>query len=96
MIGWKKISTGFLGAVLCALILSAQAARAQSDPLSSWNDGPAKQAIVDFVHTTTDKASPRFVLPEERIATFDQDGTRFLATRGVGFPTSGRRQSRRC
>ena len=45
------------------------------DPLPSWNDGPAKQAIVDFVRVTTDPASPKFVPPEERIATFDQDGT---------------------
>jgi phosphoglycolate phosphatase-like HAD superfamily hydrolase len=45
------------------------------DPLPSWNDGPAKQAILDFVRATTDKASPKFVPPEERIATFDQDGT---------------------
>ena len=44
-------------------------------PLSSWNDGPAKQAILDFVHATTDPASPKLVPPEERIATFDQDGT---------------------
>ena len=48
---------------------------AQPDPLPSWNDGPAKQAIVEFVQATTDKASPKFVPPEERIATFDQDGT---------------------
>jgi phosphoglycolate phosphatase-like HAD superfamily hydrolase len=48
---------------------------AQTDPLVSWNDGPAKQAIVEFVHATTDQASPKFVPPEERIATFDQDGT---------------------
>ena len=46
-----------------------------ADPLPSWNDGPAKQAIVDFVRATTDTASPQFVPPEERIATFDQDGT---------------------
>ena len=45
------------------------------DPLPSWNEGPAKQAIVEFVRATTDKASPKFVPPEERIATFDQDGT---------------------
>ncbi|HMG78535.1 MAG TPA: HAD family hydrolase [Xanthobacteraceae bacterium] len=44
-------------------------------PLASWNDGPAKQAIVDFVRATTDQGSPKFVPPEERIATFDQDGT---------------------
>ncbi len=43
--------------------------------LTSWNDGPAKQAIIEFVHATTDHASPKFVPPEERIATFDQDGT---------------------
>jgi hypothetical protein len=48
--------------------------RAQ-DPLPSWNDGPAKQAIVDFVRTTTETGGARFVPPEERIATFDQDGT---------------------
>jgi hypothetical protein len=43
--------------------------------LVSWNDGPAKQAIIDFVRSTTDRASSQFVSPEERIATFDQDGT---------------------
>src|SRR5262245_28239752 len=46
-----------------------------ADPLPSWNDGPTKQAILDFVKETTDKAGSRFVPPEERIATFDQDGT---------------------
>jgi hypothetical protein len=50
-------------------------ALAQTDPLVSWNDGPAKQAMVEFIHATTDHASPKFVQPEERIATFDQDGT---------------------
>src|SRR5437016_1210610 len=44
-------------------------------PLPSWNDGPAKQAIKKFVQTTTDTGSKDFVPPEERIATFDQDGT---------------------
>jgi phosphoglycolate phosphatase-like HAD superfamily hydrolase len=48
---------------------------AQTDALPSWNDGPAKQAIFEFVRETTDKASPNYVAPEERIATFDQDGT---------------------
>ena len=41
----------------------------------SWNDGTAKQAILDFVHTTTDQTSPNYVAPEDRVATFDQDGT---------------------
>jgi hypothetical protein len=52
----------------------AQAADA-SDPLPSWNDGPAKRAILDFIRLTTDPASKDLVPPEERIATFDQDGT---------------------
>ena len=46
-----------------------------SDPLASWNDGLAKQAIVDFIRVTTDPASQDFVPSEERIAVFDQDGT---------------------
>lgn len=45
------------------------------DPLPSWNDGPAKKAIVEFVRATTDKASPKYVPPAQRIATFDNDGT---------------------
>jgi hypothetical protein len=53
---------------------SAQTANS-SGALPSWNEGPAKQAILDFVRDTTDRASPKFVPPEKRIATFDQDGT---------------------
>jgi phosphoglycolate phosphatase-like HAD superfamily hydrolase len=45
------------------------------DSLPSWNDGAAKQAIVEFVKATTTQGGPHFVAPEERIATFDQDGT---------------------
>ena len=63
-----------LSAVAIGFAVSLQAL-AQTDPLPSWNDGRAKQAIVEFVHTTTDQASARFVPPEARIATFDQDGT---------------------
>jgi phosphoglycolate phosphatase-like HAD superfamily hydrolase len=50
-------------------------ALAETDPLPSWNDGPAKQAIVSFVQATTDESNPEFVPPAERIATFDNDGT---------------------
>jgi hypothetical protein len=60
---------------LFALCVHAQA---QTDPLPSWNEGPSKQAIVEFVKATTDKASPKFVPPEARIATFDQDGTTWV------------------
>jgi len=57
--------------VLLVPAMSTQAA----DLLPSWNDGPSKQAIIEFVNATTDKTSPKFVPPEERIATFDNDGT---------------------
>src|SRR5262249_61511963 len=46
-----------------------------ADPLPSWNNGAAKQAIIGFVQATTDTSSPKFVPQEARIATFDQDGT---------------------
>ena len=42
--------------------------------LSSWNDGPTKSAIVDFVGRVTAEG-PEFVAPEARIAVFDNDGT---------------------
>src|SRR5580698_6023284 len=58
-----------------ALSASASAQTASSVTLPSWNEGSAKQAILDFVRDTTDRSSPKFVPPEERIATFDQDGT---------------------
>src|SRR5262245_33869131 len=59
---------------LCALLGASLSAHAEVDPLPSWNDGPAKQSILKFVKATTTKG-PQFVPPEERIATFDQDGT---------------------
>ncbi|EKO41012.1 MAG: hypothetical protein B193_0260 [Solidesulfovibrio magneticus str. Maddingley MBC34] len=63
---------------LCCLLLVATAARAQTDPLPSWNEGPAKQAILAFVGATTEPSSPGYVPPEARIATFDQDGTTWV------------------
>jgi phosphoglycolate phosphatase-like HAD superfamily hydrolase len=48
---------------------------ASADPLASWRDGQAKQAVVDFVHTVTDPSGKNFVAVRDRIATFDQDGT---------------------
>src|SRR5262245_13986160 len=55
---------------------TARAQTATSDgPWPSWNDGPAKQAILDCVRRTTDRSSPSYVSPEDRVAVFDQDGT---------------------
>jgi phosphoglycolate phosphatase-like HAD superfamily hydrolase len=63
-----------------ALMLSAAwsgavDARGSRDELASWNAGPARAAIVGFVHRTTTPGSPDFVPPAERIAVFDNDGT---------------------
>lgn len=50
-------------------------AAAQADPLPSWNQGPAKSALLDFVAKVTREGGPDYVKPAERIATFDNDGT---------------------
>jgi hypothetical protein len=52
-----------------------QAAAGAKDLLPSWNDGPTKKAIGDFVARVTKEGSPDFVPVPERIATFDNDGT---------------------
>lgn len=64
-----------LVALLGFNIFSALVTVARGEPLASWNDGASKQAIVEFVRTATDKTNPKFVPPEGRIATFDNDGT---------------------
>lgn len=50
-------------------------AAAAADPLPSWNDGPAKRALVAFVTAATRKGSAGWIAPEDRIAAFDNDGT---------------------
>lgn len=67
---------GVIGAALIVVsFFFASELRAMDDPLPAWNDGPAKQAVLSFVRQATDPASGSFVVPEERVATFDQDGT---------------------
>ncbi|MBK8176080.1 MAG: haloacid dehalogenase-like hydrolase [Rhodospirillales bacterium] len=66
----SMLAAGILGA-----LFFASQVRAQEEPLPAWNDGVAKQAIVEFVKATTTEGSSKFVPPEDRIATFDQDGT---------------------
>jgi len=81
---WPRANhRGFIAALVAGALLFAPIfsfstlAESQSatDPLPSWNESKAKQAIIDFVRATTDSSSPNFVPPEKRIATFDQDGT---------------------
>jgi phosphoserine phosphatase len=76
----KSITRGFakfrvVALTLCSLLLVCLQAHAQTDPLPSWNNGEAKQAILAFVRATTDQSSPKFAPPEARVATFDQDGS---------------------
>ena len=58
------------------LVVGAGLQSGCSDPLPSWNDGPTKQAILDFGADVTDRRSPNDVKPADRIATPDNDGTR--------------------
>jgi phosphoglycolate phosphatase-like HAD superfamily hydrolase len=59
---------------LVAILIVSAAAAAETDPLPSWNDGPTKQAIESFVQKVTDPQGDGYVPPEDRIATFDNDG----------------------
>ena len=54
---------------------ASAAAVAQGDPLPSWNDGPTKRAILDFVAQVTREGAETFVPVPERVAVFDHDGT---------------------
>jgi phosphoglycolate phosphatase-like HAD superfamily hydrolase len=67
------LTTGWLA--LALLLGAVLTAGAQTDPLPSWNDGPAKQSILTFVQAVTDAGGPRHVPPAARIAVFDNDGT---------------------
>jgi phosphoglycolate phosphatase-like HAD superfamily hydrolase len=67
-----QVAAAVLGSVL---LIAATNKTLADDPLSSWNDTTPKKAIIDFVERVTKPASPDFVRPEERIATFDNDGT---------------------
>jgi hypothetical protein len=61
--------------IVLSLFCIALARAEAPDPLPSWNDGPAKRGILEFVERTTDAASRGFVPVEARIAAFDNDGT---------------------
>jgi haloacid dehalogenase-like hydrolase len=70
----RRIQNLVTVALACLVLFMTTAAQA-ADPLPSWNEGTAKQSIVDFVGKVTKPGSSDFVPAEERIATFDNDGT---------------------
>ncbi len=63
------------GSLLVACLLFLTTSLAAADPLPTWRDDGAKQAIVAFVQSVSDPASPDFLPEAERIAVFDNDGT---------------------
>ncbi len=71
----RAVLAALLTSAAGAITLSRFPALAQGDPLPSWNDGKAKQSILDFVAAVTREGSPDFVPAPQRIATFDNDGT---------------------
>lgn len=75
-----KISTGVLSVIASLSILSLISMALAvdlnpEDPLPSWKEGSTKAAILNFVANTTNQSHPDYVEPEDRIATFDNDGT---------------------
>lgn len=69
---WHSLPFRF---VLLPLLLAAPVAAGAGDPLPSWNDGPAKRAVVRFVERVTAPGSADHVPEPDRIAVFDNDGT---------------------
>jgi phosphoglycolate phosphatase-like HAD superfamily hydrolase len=76
---WRTMNMPRTLLVILGIVLAlnfCELALAQTpDPLPSWNDGQAKQAVIDFVTRVTKPGGPDFVPEAERIATFDNDGT---------------------
>src|ERR1700761_7483637 len=72
-----KLTNTLLRVCLCIVIIPflSVCARAQTDPLPSWNDTAPKKAIITFVEKVTKEGTSDFVPVDQRIATFDNDGT---------------------
>jgi len=62
-------------ALLLLLVLLSPVQAQAADPLPSWNEGAAKNAIIDFVTRVTTAGSADFVAGADRVAVFDNDGT---------------------
>jgi phosphoserine phosphatase len=69
---WRRMTIFVLLLIAIGMLVNSAEA---GDPLPSWNEGTAKRSIIDFVNRVTQPGTPDFVAPEQRIATFDNDGT---------------------
>jgi len=70
-----KLPAFLFAITVSAGLLSVDAVASEPSVLPSWNDSTSRQDIINFVDAVTDKSSPGFVAPAERIAVFDNDGT---------------------
>src|SRR5215510_2450102 len=75
IVQWMKHVTR--AALVLAFCISSNGYAAE-DPLPSWNDGPTKQSILDYVTRVTKEGGPDYVEPKDRLATFDNDGTLWI------------------
>src|SRR5205085_1617767 len=70
------MKSNLCGLAMLAIALASPTTTTQAqNPLPSWNDTAPKKAIIAFVEKVTNEGSSDFVPPNERIATFDNDGT---------------------
>src|SRR5262245_32475249 len=67
--------TTFKASSSVLLLLAVVQNASCQDPLPSWNDGPVKKSLMDFVVRVTKEGGLEFVPVPERIAAFDNDGT---------------------
>lgn len=74
--GRKNLRLCFVSVLICFWMAAALLSAAEKpDPLPSWNDGPVKSSIVEFVQRVVSAGTPSFVPEDQRIAVFDNDGT---------------------
>jgi phosphoglycolate phosphatase-like HAD superfamily hydrolase len=71
----RRVRAALLAIAALVALAAVSAASAQTDPLPSWNDGPARARIVGFVQAVTEEGGKDYVPPADRIAVFDNDGT---------------------
>ena len=70
--------------LIAILLMITAVTAAAADSLPSWNAGPVKTAILEWLTATTDEQGPDFIPVPERIAVFDNDGTSWCERPGWG------------
>ncbi len=71
----KYLQNSFLLISIIILFSCTEQMAGRKDPLPSWNEGKVKHSIISFINDVTNKTSPNFIKPGDKIATFDNDGT---------------------